>query len=226
MKKSLLIMAMGLASASAFAVSSGYGIDDAGQGAVQMHFTAVGSCTAPTVNLSLGDIDFHTQANGPTGVYQTNVPLTITCTNPGQHWAITNQTRTIVFNSGISGANTETGYVSLSTSVPQPGSLFYDTATLGSIQSQFSSVAGPIISQGQSEGWSFEQTAQAVLPYSIFGVGTTTANGKLTFGKNLPAGAVADVDVAFSPEDMGGVPSGTIDGRGAFSVDVPLVITY
>jgi hypothetical protein len=68
---------------------------------------------------------------------------------------------------------------------------------------------------------------------SMSGVGNQSVNAKLIFGRELPANSsegdasslVGDANDFFTNNPIG-IPLGTIQNRGAFSVDLPLVIMY
>lgn len=200
--KSIMVSAMTLACVSSLAQSSGSGVDPSGEGVINLSFTSIGSCTAPTMTVDLGSIDFHTAKNGATGVYEQNIELNVVCSNPNQHWGIANHTASFEFNSGVNGQSTEPAFVSVTGRILTPGTTFKND---------------PIFATDVASFW------------MIGGGATTSALAKLTFGKSLPDGTIANERlIATDPASHvgGGVPMGTIDGRGAFTVDIPLEILY
>jgi hypothetical protein len=224
-KKIISALSIAMTSTFVFAQSASNGVDPSGQGLITASGVWVGSCSAPTISVTLGDIDFHVAKNGPTGVYEHPVPITVACTNPNQTWTIFSHTSSFTFNNGVNGNNTEQGYVSLSNTTANPGLKFGD----------LSEYVGAL-----NGGATYDQSSHLLQrAFAAYGIGNTTYVSKLTFGKTLPAGAIAD-EVYAGTNGMpstnsgidsanvvsGAVPMGTIDGRGAFSVDIPLVIYY
>jgi hypothetical protein len=219
--KNLSLMAILMtASVASFAVSSQAGLDLGGNGVVSVSGIAVGSCFAPTIPLELGEVDFYTQANAPTGSYQQNIDIPITCTNPNQNWSILPQTVPITVNGGsvrqMSAAGGEEAYyddkpsknyVSLTSVNLVPGAKFSDNRTAAVIN----------------------------------GLGNQTVTAKIVIGHNvavdpalIPAfWASADYywgtigsDGGTGPTFDGAVPTGTIQNRGEVFVDIPLQILY
>lgn len=200
--------------ASSFAQSAQSGVDPSGEGVVTFTGTMVGSCTAPTVNVNLANIDFHLAKNGATGVYEQPVDISVTCTNPNQTWAVAPHVASFTFDSGLNGSESVTAYVSFSSPTSTPGTVWSDVSGLMNLV----------------DPTELDQAVELRKLVGAYGTGTETFTSKLTFGKNLPAGAVANsrMNLAFQQggTSNGGVPTGTIDGRGAFSVDIPLQIMY
>jgi hypothetical protein len=211
-KKSIIATVVAVTSMSSFAVSSQAGLDSAGNGVVHINGTAVGSCTAPTFSVNLDNIDFHNAKNGPTGVYQMPVNVSVTCSNPNQSWRIAPYVRAFSFDSGVNGQTPESGYVSFSAPNVLPGDDWNDNSD-----------------------WDPQLTGTALETFlnrhvGAWGTGSSTYTSKLTFGKELNM-APADMTL-YDAYDInrvtvpGGVPTGTIDGRGSFNVDIPLQIVY
>lgn len=208
--KLIMAMALGGAVSASFAQSASSGIDPVGQGTLTINATIVGSCSAPTVSVNLGSIDFHVAKNGATGVYEHPVDLAVTCSNPNQHWNIFSNVRSFELASGVTGGTPETAYVSVSSNAAVPGNPFNTDAD----PSAFGLTGAFDDLTPTEQQFIFDQGFMA-------GVGNQTITSKLTFGKALASGLVAD---QFPMQ--GGVPTGTIDGRGAFAVDIPLMILY
>jgi hypothetical protein len=226
--KQLFAVTAAIVSMGATAASNVSGISIPESGNLNVDGTFVSSCTAPTLNVVLGDIDFHSLANGATGVYQQNVSIPVVCTNPNQHWNIMMYVASLSFTSGVNGSNTETGFVSLSTQANIPGELYMDRYTTA--QSNEANIAQQYydglltLAEANAQILANGQVTQAAL--MLQGIGNSSVIGKLTFGKNLPVGAVPDSPAEIQLGLDGGVPMGTIDGRGAFTADIPLAIFY
>jgi hypothetical protein len=207
--KSLIAGAVALASVSSFATTSASGVDPQGAGIAHFSGTSVGSCTAPTTTVTLNNIDFYVAANDTSGVYKHPVDLSVVCTNPNQHWSIMNHLASFSMASGVNGAVAETGYVSLTGLTAAPGEVF--GAGVANMQD-----TDPVVAANAYDG-----------VYAASGQGSVTKTSKLTFGKTLPGGVTSDVLYTVANSiPQGAVPTGTITGRGVFTVDVPLIIVY
>lgn len=187
-QKKILTMALIAASSTSFAQSSSYGVTDTQSfGSVEFTGRSVGSCTAPTVNVSLGNIDFHTAKNGVTGVYEHQVDLAVTCTNPNQTWLIGSYVASFNFASGVNGGVSESAFVSINGVSAVPGAVF----DMAGATSQWGS-------QAYNENYDILTAGR--------GMGTATVQAKLVFGKSMPDNTVYDVKSDFNSFNTG-VPS-------------------
>lgn len=208
LNKNIIAAAMALTCVSSFAQSSSAGIDPTGEGVIHITGTAVGSCTAPTLNIDMGSIDMHTSINGTLGTYEKALVLPVTCSNPNQNWTILPAVRAFNIEGGVIGGN-------IAFQNGQP----YDVITENYVAIvATTSVAGTVMSMSDA----------------MSGVGSQSVNAKAIFGKNIPVDTsgfssgeslVGDPVAWFTAQNLG-IPMGTIDNRGTFSVDVPLIIMY
>jgi hypothetical protein len=120
------------------------------------------SCTAPTLNVVLGNIDFYQSSNYPLSTYKKLVDVTVSCTSPDQAWQILPYLKTLQINGGTINSNN--------------GSPGISTTVYASFTSTTAQVPGTVFDQNSP----------------ISGTGTQSLVAQVVFGSNLPVGATPD----------------------------------
>lgn len=122
------------------------------------------SCTAPSLEIVLGDVDFYESKNYALSTYRKTVQVNVSCSTPTQAWQILPYVKAIQITGGtinsINGSpgQSQTVYVS------------------------FTSV------NGQAPGALFNENSP------ISGIGSQSLTAQVIFGKQLPIGAVPNAN--------------------------------